>query len=534
MPTTLGNSETFYDDVAAATTTTYVAKTGNDSSGDGSEGNPYLTINKAIDVIDAAGTTDAAADPEGARALIIVASGTYEEVIDCENQKNLTIRGWPLRADGSGRPCIEGGGSSNLQNNSHSVPGAAIGGNGEYGLIVENFHFGGWIKTGGYVYKTGTNTQTRFLNCEFSQSFGGLSNVLGANFKNEADWPSRIDCCTFRGGMWGDSGAGPDPNAFNGTAIASADGTEANGYIISNNVIYGFAQGIAVGSSTRATIINNTVLSCSLYGIYAVGPDTITNNIVARCGSDPSNGAGLVIDSDVNVAHTYNILTGNVRLGTGNNHYASTNLYDLVDVYGAAHIEAFHSTEQRVNPGLRVTGTAGNIELNQKNDWCLDVTPDFKIASEFSNAVDAGDTSVNTLLRTGDKRGYKREFLGPEDGRHTVDAKGAPVVITLKNIDVGAYEFIAWKKCQETTKPIISSDFTLNAGYSYQADDRYLADIDILPAGSAAACGADSTPPPFSAGIKGALSLRNKGIVYKLTPAGAGTKGSDKITKDDS
>jgi hypothetical protein len=44
----------------------YVSKTGNDSTGNGSEGNPYLTINKAISV-------------SGNGSAIVVGAGTYSE-----------------------------------------------------------------------------------------------------------------------------------------------------------------------------------------------------------------------------------------------------------------------------------------------------------------------------------------------------------------------------------------------------------------------------------------------------------------------
>ena len=61
----------------ASATTYYVAKTGNDTTGDGSSGNPWLTIQHAVTTVSASNT-------------IIVRDGTYNENVNVN--KRLTIR----------------------------------------------------------------------------------------------------------------------------------------------------------------------------------------------------------------------------------------------------------------------------------------------------------------------------------------------------------------------------------------------------------------------------------------------------------
>jgi hypothetical protein len=546
MPTFLGNSETFYDDVAAPSITKYVAKTGNDSSGDGSEGNPYLTINKAIDVIDTAGTTDGADVGTGTRALIIVASGTYEEIIDCDGQLNLTIRGTGVPGK---RTCLEYGGAADIDDDIR-VLGARAGvhdyGNG---LILENLHFSGLSTAGNYVlHHAGANPYARVFNCEISMSKGSPASGIYGALTGYAAWPSRIDCCIFRGGedraIMASAG-----RAINFPGSTGVD----DGCYITNNLIYSWSRGIYMNNN-RANIYNNTVVSCSTMGIQTgTNKCNIINNIVLRCyGGDNSAGAGnggIIIDSSAGTVHTNNYTTGNVPLKTDEtpNVYDGTlSLHrDLWDTNGTDHQEALGTGEVRGDPGLKLTGTVG-VTAQNDGDIYFDgpagwnsaddgLWPfSFEIKSRESPVVDAGATTVSTAIRNSDIRNYKREYIGQDDGRHPEKQDGTAVVPTLKSIDVGAYEFVAWRKCQETKSPIISSDFTLNAGYSYQADDRYLADIDILEKGIAQEFGAEPTPPPFTAGIKGVLSLRGAGGAYKLTPEGSGRKSPDKITKDDS
>jgi len=527
MPTTLGNSETFYDDVAAPTHTKYVSKTGHDTSNNGdSSSAPYLTIAKAIDVLDAVDDTNNETVGTGVRVLILVESGSYEERIACDNIRNLTVRGCgPSFADPSPyRPSIVGDGSSNLQNTSNGADGYAAVNTNNYaagdggGLIIENLHFSNWIKTNGHCYKTNTPGSARFLNCEFSQSHGGLSHVIFNLTPGEsAAWPSRIDCCTFRGGSPQASDAGGKAIAVGSVSPAPA----ADTIYITNNVIYGHATGISAGAQ-RVNIYNNTVVSCSYGGIYAVGPAKVVNNIVARCGANATYGYGLQINVDSVIVRLNNILTGNMRHEDGNGEFFDADkAYDVLD-FGEADPASLAATELRVNPGLKQTGTIGtNTEFNPvtfPNDGgpFMNETPDFRISQSSSPAVSNGSDTVRDDIRNSGFRNFKR---GPN------------------RVEVGAYGFHYWRYPVETTNPHISSDFTFNSAFNHPSDDRTLLDIDGAEQsgqGTAVAAGAESTPPPFSAGVKGVSSLRGQPRAYKLTPAGAGARGSDKITKDDS
>tara|TARA_Y100001938_G_scaffold147691_1_gene229472 strand:- start:506 stop:2101 length:1596 start_codon:yes stop_codon:yes gene_type:complete len=531
MPTSLGNSESIYDDVAAPTHTKYVSKTGHDTDNDGNSASaPYLTIAKAIDALDTIDDTKGETIGSGTRVLILVESGSYEELITCDSVRNLTVRGCgPGFADPSIlRPSIVGDGSSNLQNSSHNADGSAAvntnnlnnpsPGDGG-GLIIENLHFSNWIRTGGHCYKSNIGASARFLNCEFSQSHGGLSHVIRNLTPGEsADWPSRVDSCTFRGGSPLDRGLGMDLS-LGGTAIQVGTVGTADTLYITNNVIYGHATGID-GGSGRANIYNNTVVSCSYGGIYAVGPAKIVNNIVARCGGHSTNGWGLqVAASEGWSVRLNNILTGNMRHEDGNGEvFDADKAYDVLE-YGGSSPAALVATELRVNPGLRQTGTVGtNTEFNPAvfpngGGPFMHETPDFRIAAVGSAAVSNGSDTVRAGILNSGNRGYKRSSA---------------------RVEVGAHAFLQWREPVETTTPDISSDFTINRTFKNPPDDHTLLDIDGAPIGSAVAAGADPTPPPFSRGIKGVANLHGTGGSYKLTPAAAGRKSPDKITKNDS
>ena len=283
MPTFLGNSETFYDDVAASGLTVHVAKTGNDSSGTGTSAAPYLTINKAVDVVVAAGATTGTVG-SGTRAVIIVASGTYEEVIDCDNAKNLTIRGVGIPG---ARTCIEYGGAADIDDDITGLSARA--GVHDYGkgLILENLHFGGMITAGNYILNhAGANNQARFFNCEISMSKGGRASGLYGGMEGNATWPSRIDCSIFRGGESRDA-------MLNGGIALKFPGSTGvdDGCYITNNVFYSWATAIYMNNN-RANIYNNTVVSCSAQGIQTgTNKCNIINNIVIRCfGGDNNHG----------------------------------------------------------------------------------------------------------------------------------------------------------------------------------------------------------------------------------------------------
>ena len=192
--------------------------------------------------------------------------------------------------------------------------------------------------------------------------------------------------------------------------------------------------------------------------------------------------------------------------------------YDVLE-YGGSSPAALVATELRVNPGLRQTGTVGtNTEFNPAvfpgdGGPFMHETPDFRILDEESAAYSNGTATVRADIRNSGFRVFKR---------------GA------ERVEVGAAGLMCWQAPVQTTNPHISSDFTLNGAFKHPSDDRFLLDIDCAEAGTAVAAGADPTPPPFSAGVKGVASIRGVGKAYKLTPAGAGRRTPDKITKDDS
>lgn len=225
----------------------YVAKTGNDTTGDGSWGNPYLTIQKGIDEV---------ADTY----QVWVGAGTYAEHLTHSTAKSITIRSV---TDNYDDVIINGGGTDRCLYVSSGGAGAQT----MRGLTFYN----GYHADGGggvYVYSSAGLTGIDFYNCKFDSNNSAWG--AGLDLSAGTTRTNHLTLCLFTGNVasTGDGGA-----LFhnNGTMIldqctftGNRAGTGAGDYA---SCIY-FA-GIANASVTNSVFYDNKVgvsSSNTLYG----------------------------------------------------------------------------------------------------------------------------------------------------------------------------------------------------------------------------------------------------------------------------
>ena len=510
-------SDSYYGDVGTAASTLYVRKTGDDGSGDGSDGNPYKTIAKAIS---SSVDTRPYVTGSGQRQVIIVGPGEYNEVIDCRYPHdhstanlrnrpigNLTVRGESFMSatiiDAHTDPqtkypsIVYGYTSGSIFENLvfRNVTGSGNpNSHSPYTVLnthtrVINHPWAGGNGSTTYEGVGGSNFAhqlIRFLYCEHSQSKGGQANGVYIQIDNPTQierWPARVDNCIFRGG-------GPAASAIEnaGTALTIGNNTAkgASGSFATNNLIYYYANGIYTGGSYQAQIINNTILSCSHTGIETYRASKIYNNIVAGCSIQGSSEYGLVYNDDFDVEVQYNIITGNV-----------SNLNALQDIResSAGTTNSYPATNLRIDPQLTSTGSIDdrNNGTGESGIFGHEVgTFDFSPSGPSARCVDFGYINKLSSIGNSDLRGALRET----EGNRKVDP-----IPTLVAIDAGAIELVYYHARggpDGTSAEQISGDFTINTISSTKTDYNLPA-IDN-PAG-------DMTFIPFSVAVKGVPNI---------------------------
>tara|TARA_R110000824_G_scaffold3253_4_gene15476 strand:- start:507 stop:2180 length:1674 start_codon:yes stop_codon:yes gene_type:complete len=502
----------FYDDVISDSDITaanikYVRKDGNDGSGDGSTSSPYKTIAKAMSQsVD----TRTYVTGTGDRFMIIVGPGEYNEVIDCRHPHgfgvtnlqgkpigNLTVRGENFMSatiiDAHTTPhstypsLIYGHTSGSIFENltfrhvtgtgqndqlAHSAQDASINriNHAWYGPAVGGHT--GYEGGNGYGY----HSNIRFLYCEHSQSHGGRAHGVQLQTErplDQARWPSRVDNCIFRGG-------GPGPATTEGHQNGSSDFTGiainignhvdrgATSSFATNNIIYYYSIGIDNGGSYQAQVINNTILSCSTYGIKSHRASKIYNNIIVGI----NNGYGIQYGAAYDAEVEYNILTGSwtsdgAEGNTTDLRATNTTLTDSDSGWG---------TNQRIDPQLAATGNIDDrSEGINGTDTPFEVFQwDFAPASWIARCVDFGYDDKISSIGKSDVRGVLRES--------EKDRKVKPIQ-TLNGIDAGAVEFRVYQARggpNGQSGQTMDGDFTINTYNNTSADvNRPAEDNDV-------------------------------------------------------
>lgn len=289
----------------------YVNTTGNDTSGNGSIDNPYLTILKGIDSVDPNGT-------------IHIADGTYKDTgnINLTINKSMTLIGRSKSGtiiDGQGQGSIFTINQGitvtfqdlTLTNASTTKKGGAINNNGT--IIVSNCNFNKNTATifGGAIYNNGTLTVS---NCNFTQNTAmgggaiyndGILQVISSTFNNNtvpngvggaiANYGNlNMTNCTFNNNSgWFYGGA-----IYNSKNLNMTRSTFNNNTAGSGGAIYNYATGVL--NITKTSFNNNTADNSEGGAIYNYGTLTLTNSTLT--GNTAVNGGAIYNEGILTIA----------------------------------------------------------------------------------------------------------------------------------------------------------------------------------------------------------------------------------------
>lgn len=299
----------------SASSTVYVNTTGNDTIGNGSSENPYLTIQKGIDSLDLNGT-------------IHLADGTYKDIgnTNLTINKNMTIIGQSKAGtiiDGQGQGSIFTINHGitvtfknlTLSNASTNKNGGAINNNGTVTASNCNFNKDTATSLGGAIYNNGTLTVS---NCNFTQNTAmgggaiyndGILQVISSTFNNNtapngvggaiANYGNlNMTNCTFNNNSgWFYGGA-----IYNSKNLNMANCTFNNNTSEEGGAIYNYRTGVL--NITKTSFNNNTVDYSNGGAIYNCGTLTITSSKITNNIAKSDGGAIYNNYGTLNVTNT--------------------------------------------------------------------------------------------------------------------------------------------------------------------------------------------------------------------------------------
>jgi len=313
----------------------WVSTTGSDETGDGSEGNPYRTVQKGLNEASTGevvglknGTYDVASvnwpvTAEGitlrgeSRTGAILSDNdvTYPTIYISDTlpvQQTITIESLTLKD--ANRSGSTGG----------SIVSSFSNGN-ELNLHIKNVLFtNNLAKEGPAIYVSGTSPGS--LVVEDSLFYGnrasGSTSKGGAVSMANSNFPGTFINCTFEGNVV----EGPDGYSHGG-AIISSSGLTVNGCSFINNYAYndtsGIAQGGAVYSQYNAVIENSTFSgnTAEAHGgaIYMLGDVdlTLTNCTLSSNTAETEAGGGVYLQSNGSLNATGCTFKNNKAGGSG-------------------------------------------------------------------------------------------------------------------------------------------------------------------------------------------------------------------------
>jgi len=235
----------------------YVSSTGNDSTGDGSSGNPYLTLTKGILQVADGGTVN-------------VAAGTYTETTMITIEKNVTING-------------------------NSSTSTIIDGNNHHPLFKIDFG-----KTVVMNYLTVSNGLA-------DDTVNGILQTDGGGILNNAGGTLTLNNCTVSGNVAKSGGGGIDNaggtltlnnSTVSGNNAQASDGggirggATLNNSTITNNTAAGSGDGIAGGGTlNNSLVVGNTTEEVDSFGTYTNNNSYVgTGSTVTWLGTLADNG----------------------------------------------------------------------------------------------------------------------------------------------------------------------------------------------------------------------------------------------------
>lgn len=443
-----------------AQTNYYVSTTGNDATGDGSSGNPWQTIQHAVDNLADVSATN----------IINIEAGTYTEIIDIStsNIVDLTLQGEStlttiIQADvapntAAGRVITTSGWPATLRINNLTIQNGNTADNGggisdRWGsLYITNCWIkdntstltDNWAHGGGGIY---SNDEVYATNCTFS---GNTAYTGGGALLTNSN--STFTNCTFTGNSTSYTGD-------NGSALAIW--TMGQTYFITNCT---FANNTTAGYGALCVfysnlIIKNTILannSASNYNdfsYYQAG--TITdngNNIVESQYQNYLTSVGSLTTSDLSTSlGTNGTSTGTPKLALLNGINAAV---DGGNDAQESHPIATPTTDQR---GYTRSGTSdiGAYEYNgvlpvELTSFSGSFVEDYTLL-KWTTATELNNYGFEIEKRTGSNSSWEK--IGFVDGNGNsnspkvyefIDSKIDSSILTyrLKQIDIdGSFEF---------------------------------------------------------------------------------------------
>ena len=269
------------ENAPVAPTTIYVSTTGTEGA-DGTESNPFQTIQDAVSYIEEEQQKSESTD---ATWIISVAEGTYSRFLVPHGVKNITIQG-------SGDTTV----INTLDGRSLSVDESSVHDSDGQGIIV----WGANITLKNLKIISGTNKK----NMWYASAVGTQDGMWGSS--TEASTPVILDHCTFVG---------------RGTGYAFMPQREA--FTVQNCSFDNYEQAIYFAcdnySANDCKVINNTIKNCTyaIHGYYGTGQASaameIANNQIS---GQPNRFAVIAVLDQAN--------TGAVKLKIHNNTFSYT------------------------------------------------------------------------------------------------------------------------------------------------------------------------------------------------------------------
>ena len=269
------------ENAPVAPTTIYVSTTGTEGA-DGTESNPFQTIQDAVSYIEEEQQKSESTD---ATWIISVAEGTYSRFLVPHGVKNITIQG---RGDKTVINTLDGSSLSVDESSVHDSDGQ--------GIIV----WGANITLKNLQIISGTNKKDMW----YASAVGTQDGMWGSS--TEASTPVILDHCTFVGQETGYAFM-PQREAFT-VQNCSFDNYEQAIYFACDNY-----------SANDCKVINNTIKNCTyaIHGYYGTGQASATMEIANnQISGQPNRFAVIAVLDQAN--------TGAVKLKIHNNTFSYT------------------------------------------------------------------------------------------------------------------------------------------------------------------------------------------------------------------
>jgi hypothetical protein len=253
-------------------TTIYVSTSGNDGSGNGSGSSPYLTLSKAISVIQSS----------CGASTVYVAAGTYNDINVSIITDNVTIEG-----DANGNTIFEG---NNYQNRFLTIEGSNITIKNlkiqKYGLSYSNCNISGTCGGGAMVIGDGSTSISNVIleKVIFYDNFNDGSSGDGGALHIQYDVNTTINKCKFIQNYTGAPSTTSSNTYNNGGAVYVEGEVIFNNCEFYRNISKGYGSAVYVdGLLAEADFYHSTISNNNSRGNY--GAVTVSGGFLSLYNS---------------------------------------------------------------------------------------------------------------------------------------------------------------------------------------------------------------------------------------------------------